>query len=160
MKRILALFFLILLCSQPVFAARQDQYLGQFYDGEAKPRAEVAWIWLRTPSLSFTKNNSDTKVSIHKIDNLPIKMKSRPPDDMAWMRALEVLPGTHIISVSVSGNGYSLKDIEVQIDAKTGENYFVDADITSRKHSRSELSWTWRPTIEVAPFVWTGFSGF
>ena len=46
MKRYFALFFLTLLCSRPVLAFGHPE-VGQFYDGEAKPRAEVAWVWIK-----------------------------------------------------------------------------------------------------------------
>jgi hypothetical protein len=149
MKRILALFFLILTCCQPVFAAKQ--YLGQFYDGEAKPRTEVAWIWKPIYTIK-----GQTEIAIHQIDHMSIKMISRPPTDMREMKAVEVLPGKHIFTVSYymgnisTGEVYSTNDAEVPIDAKAGENYFIGADMQSHvQWSRLKVKATWTPTVTV-----------
>ncbi len=123
MKRSLALFFLILICSRPVLANE----LGQFYDGEAKPRAEVAWVWIK----------GDLHIS--RIDHSFVQMsKSRQEIfslEIFSMAAVEVLPGKHVFEVRyVSSNTWSKgENQEVEIDAKAGENYFLNSD---RKEDR------------------------
>lgn len=134
MKRSLALFFLLLLCSRPVFASQH--YLGQFYSGEAKPRAEVAWIWTGIHA------RGTTKVYFHQIDHICIREISQPPagnnrfaqvKNLKSIRAVEVLPGKHIISLGYDdGNARSKGYLEVLIDAKAGENYVIDGVLGSK----------------------------
>lgn len=75
MKQSLAFFPLILLFSRPVLAYHID--LGQFHDGQAKPRAEVAWIWMKGDGLH-----------VARIDH------SRFKEETA---VVEVLPGKHVL---------------------------------------------------------------
>jgi hypothetical protein len=116
MKRSLALFFLILICSRPVLAFGKGE-LGQFYDGEAKPRAEVAWIWIK----------GDLHIS--QIDHSRVAMY-KSTEGVFWMVAVEVLPGKHFFNVYYWNNGsiWSKENQEVEIDAKAGENYFLSGD--------------------------------
>ena len=123
MKRSLVVFFLILLCSWPVFANE----LGQFYDGEAKPRAEVAWIWIAGSELS-------SGLRVNRIDrSLIVNSELSTPD----MPVVEVLPGKHVFDVnyfSLSANSWSRGEIvEVEIDAKAGENYFLNTDTNEHR---------------------------
>ncbi|MGA3346684.1 MAG: hypothetical protein ABSC76_17645 [Terracidiphilus sp.] len=121
MKRSLALFFLILLCNRPVLAFGHLE-VGQFYDGEAKPRSEVAWIWIK----------GDLHVS--QIDHSYLQMSTDRDASFSMgifsMAAVEVLPGKHVFTVRyVSDYAWSKgENQEVEIDAKTGENYFLDSD--------------------------------
>jgi len=134
-----------------MFAAKH--YLGQFYDGEAKARSEVAWVWL------------GTNLYINQIDNTPVKTISLSPIQMEGLRAVEVLPSKHVISVSYSKEGVnllgptierSMENSEVQFDAKGGETYFIDhvAKLKWRGPSLSgqgmHKEGTWHATI--APY--------
>jgi hypothetical protein len=123
MKRYFALFFLTLLCSQPVLANE----LGQFYDGEAKPRDEVSWVWIAGSKLS-------SGLRVTRIDrSLVVNSKLSTPD----MPVVEVLPGKHVFDVnyfSLSANSWSKGEtLEVEIDAKAGENYFFNTDINEHR---------------------------
>jgi hypothetical protein len=114
MKRILPLFFLLLLCSQTVFALQH--YVGQFYDGEARPRAEVAWIWV---------GNSPGSLGSTHFDGIDGSKISTVHDYHFW-KAIEVLPGKHVVAVSYEDTvGYSQNDQTVEIDAKAGESYII-----------------------------------
>ncbi|MGD0858292.1 MAG: hypothetical protein ABR912_03130 [Terracidiphilus sp.] len=122
MKRSLALFFLILLCSQPVLANE----LGQFYDGEAKPRAEVAWVWIAGSGL-------DSGLRVSRIDrSLVVNSKLSSPD----MPVVEVLPGKHVFDVSYLSptfHAWSKETQAVEIDARAGENYSLNSDIKENR---------------------------
>jgi hypothetical protein len=129
MKRSLALFLLALFCCRTGFARVDNRYLAQFYDGEARPRGEVAWIWGINPS-----------VTIDRIDDTFFGIALFHSGSPTWFQSnasvVEILPGKHVISLSYfSGDGpatlvtiYSKKDYELQIDVKGGENYVIDAD--------------------------------
>jgi hypothetical protein len=115
MKRTLPFLLLGLLCLQPAFAFQH--YVGQFYDGEARPRTEVSWIWVGTSSDGFLG-----EVSFDGIDHSKI---STSHNYNLW-KVLEVLPGKHVVSVSYEdASGRSEKDQEFEIDAKAGENYVI-----------------------------------
>jgi hypothetical protein len=114
MKRFFAVFFLILLCHQTVFALQH--YVGQFYEGEAKPRAEVAWIWV---------GNSPGSLGATHFDGIDGSKISTMHDYHFW-KAIEVLPGKHIVAVSYEDiSGYSQNDQMLEIDAKAGESYVI-----------------------------------
>jgi hypothetical protein len=130
MKRYFALVFLVFLCYQPAFAFHHD--LGQFYDGEARPRAEVAWIWVG-PNVYFTK-----------IDNYRLAI---PPSriELIAMKAAEVLPGKHVFTLRyMDGSEQSTDDTNVQIDAAAGQNYLITGKAhVGWKHGTSR----WEETI-------------
>ncbi|MGD0632418.1 MAG: hypothetical protein ABR987_24100 [Terracidiphilus sp.] len=136
MKRCLTLIFLVLLCAQTAFAFRH--YVGQFYDGEARPRTDVAWIWIKNDAV------------IVQIDGHRIRPSggSGVPG-MFMVHAVEVLPGRHVIWVSFSnGSVHSVQAQEIVIDAKSGENYALGAD--------AKIAWVnanshWNATI--APYT-------
>jgi len=131
MKRFSALIILILLCSQTAFAFQH--YVGQFYDGEARPRTEVAWIWMGT-------SKAVGKVYLRGIDHSKISTYSSDYTHFMFLNAVEVLPGKHILTVQYQGlQGISEKDAEVEIDVQAGENYLVDADIST--HWNRASSW-------------------
>jgi len=132
MRRLPALLVLVLLCSQPVFAAKH--YLGQFYDGAAKPRAEVAWIFVR-PDLR-----------IDQIDHSTVKMVTKTPYQMNEVQAVEVLPGKHIISLSYLKDSVnflgpytdrSLRNSEVQFEVRGGETYAINYVVKEKWHGPS-----------------------
>jgi len=128
MKRFSALFFLLLLCSQTVFALQH--YVGQFYDGEAKPRAEVAWIWV---------GNSHGIAGETNFDGIDGSKISTSHYYVFW-KVIEVLPGKHLVAVSYeSVAGRSVSDQQVEIDAKAGENYFIRGE--TETHWRSSDKW-------------------
>jgi len=104
--------------------------LGQLYDGPALSRAQVAWIWL------------DWQVKVSWIDNYKIRRSAQL--GLLTTRALEVLPGKHIISVSFdNGNVHSEAPIRLEIDAKAGENYVIQSEETANWMKKS----TWNATI-------------
>jgi hypothetical protein len=121
MKRYFALFFLTLLCSRPVLAFGHPE-VGQFYDGEAKPRAEVAWVWIK----------GDLHIS--QIDHFFVQMSNDRDaffsEGIFFMAAVEVLPGKHVFTVRYASDyAWSMgQNQEVEIDAKAGENYFLNSD--------------------------------
>ncbi len=126
MKRYFALFFLTLICSRPVLAFGKGE-VGQFYNGEAKPRAEVAWVWIKGD------------LHITQIDHFYLQMSTDRDAYFSMgifsMAAVEVLPGKHVFTVRyVSDYAWSKgENQEVEIDAKAGENYFLNSD---RKEDR------------------------
>ena len=128
MKRYLPLFFLIFLCAQPVFSL--PHYVGQFYDGEAKPRADVAWIWVgNNPTLG--------EVYFDEVDGSKISTSH----DYHFWKAIEVLPGKHVVAVSYEDTvGYSQNDQVLEIDAKAGENYIILGK--TKAHWREENQWS------------------
>ena len=129
MKRYFALFFLMLFGSQTVFAIQH--YVGQFYDGEAKPRAEVAWIWV---------GNSHGALGSTHFDEIDHSKISTSHDYHLW-KAIEVLPGKHMVAVSFEDiSGYSQNDQVLEIDAKAGENYIILGK--TELHWRGENQWS------------------
>ncbi len=116
MKRCLPHIFLILFCAQTAFAFRH--YVGQCYDGEARPRTEVAWIWIKYGAV------------IEQIDGQRIRPAiGSGVGGMFFVHAVEVLPGRHVIWVGFeNGSVHSVQMQEFVIDAKGGENYFLVAD--------------------------------
>ncbi len=133
MKRCLTLIFLVLLCAQTAFAFRY--YVGQFYDGEARPRVDVTWIWIKYDA------------EIVQIDGHRIRPAggSRAPG-MFMVHAVEVLPGRHVIWVSFNNGSYrAVQAQEIAIDAKGGENYALGADA---KIAWKNANSRWKATIE------------
>jgi len=129
MKRFSALFILILLCSQTALA--YQHYVGQFYDGNAKPRAEVAWIWVGNSPGSLGGTHFDG------IDGFKIS----PVHDYHFWTAIEVLPGKHVVAVSYEDTvGYSQNDQVLEIDAKAGENYIILGK--TEVHWREKNQWS------------------
>ncbi|MGA2349205.1 MAG: hypothetical protein ABSF70_02130 [Terracidiphilus sp.] len=118
MKRSLALFFMILLCSRTLLAFGSG--LCQSYDGEARPRAEVAWVWV-----------NDWYVSTLFVDRIDHKQYAMPKAQFTWsMTVVEVLPGKHVFEVRYYNDAtfskvWSRQSQEVWIDAKAGENYLL-----------------------------------
>jgi hypothetical protein len=135
MKRSLALFFLILLCNRIGFSQLE---LGQFYDGDAKPRSDVAWIWTSKNFLC------DQDVVIERIDQLQFRVRDHSRFYPPCVMAVEVLPGNHVFTLTYSGwNAYSLKNLEVPIVAKAGENYYVDRRVS---YGRNGIG-TWEASV-------------
>jgi hypothetical protein len=132
MKRYFALFFLLLFGCRTGFAFHHD--VGQFYDGEARPRAEVAWIWV------------GPNVFITRIDNDRLAI---PPSriELISMKAAEVLPGKHIVTLrylDMAVGVESNEDTNVQIDAAAGQNYLITGKAkVGWKHGNSK----WEDTI-------------
>lgn len=118
MKRSLPLFFLLLLSVQPCFAIRH--FLGQFYDGAARPHTEVTRIWLRI-------NVDIRRVDGHilRITN-PRQRVGPSGTGMDYLGTIEMLPGKHVLMVGYNdGSVHSTQSQEIDIDAKGGENYSV-----------------------------------
>jgi hypothetical protein len=115
MKRCLTLIILVLLCAHTAFAFRH--YVGQVYDGEARPRTDVAWIWIKYGAV------------IDQIDGHRIRPAlGSGVGGMFFVHAVEVLPGRHVIWVGYNDGSYhALHAQEIVIDAKGGENYVLEA---------------------------------
>jgi hypothetical protein len=132
MKRSLPLFFLILLFSAQLLHAFPHD-LGQLYDGPARPRAEVAWIWL------------DWQVKVAWIDNYQIRRSAQL--GLLTTRALEVLPGKHVVAVTFdNGSVRSESTIGLELDAKAGENYLIQG--TEKATWNLKKANTWNATID------------
>lgn len=137
MKRSLPLFVLLMLFSAQLLHAFPHD-LGQLYDGSARPRAEVAWIWL------------DWQVKVAWIDNYQIRRSAQL--GLLTTRALEVLPGKHTISVTFdNGSVRSESTIVLEIDAKAGENYLIQSAEKATWDIKAKSSWnatidTYTPT--------------
>jgi hypothetical protein len=140
MKRLLALVFLVAAFSLSGIAwSRSD--LKQFYDGEARPRSEVAWIWF------------DSNVSLYGVDDVHV-IKLRPPC-LVTLDIAELLPGKHTVWVGyLSGGGSrSRSQLPLEVDLKAGENYQVKANVKAHLKGDSE----WHPTITAfSPKAGTG----
>jgi hypothetical protein len=133
MKRSFTMFILILFFTLPAFSRHYN--LGQFYDGEAKPREEVAWVWCFRA------------MHIMRIDN---NMFSFAPDGVYNMFdtiVVELLPGKHSFLLTYnSGTICSQNSIELQVDVKAGENYELKGNIDIKLFSTKNDKWN--PTIE------------
>jgi hypothetical protein len=137
MKRSLPLFFLLLLSVQPSFAIRH--FLGQYYEGEAKPRTEVTRIWLQVD------------VDIRRIDDHVLRAKDPKQrfgllgTGMDHLRTIEVLPGKHIVMVGYdNGSVHSTQSQEIHIDAKGGEDYSLSVN---RKAAWKDKNEKWDAAI-------------
>jgi hypothetical protein len=136
MKKQLAVLVLMLICGVSAVAKAHRYDLRQFYDGAAKPRAEVVWIWL------------EYNVSITGLDGLPLTKPPRPQNPcLGNLHIAELLPGKHQILVHYydpSFGVYAESSIPLSIDGKGGENYQVKANYKARIAGKSR----WNPTIE------------
>jgi len=136
MKRQLAILLAILMSSTAGVAKMHRYDLRQCYDGEAKPRAEVVWIWL------------DFDVSITGLDGLPLTKPPRPQNPcLGNLHIAELLPGKHQIMVHYydpSFGVYAESSVPLSIDGKAGENYQVKANYKAHFVGKSR----WNPTIE------------
>lgn len=130
----------ILLCSLLAVARVGHYNVRQLYAGEARPRAEVVWIWL------------DPGVYITDVDGSPVAAP-RAPASKSEIRLCanpnqlylaEVLPGNHEIWVAYRNPpDYSKFKLPLKVDAKAGENYEVQPNFKVRFKGGDN----WNPVI-------------
>jgi hypothetical protein len=127
MTRAFRMFILLSLFTLPAFAQRT---LGQFYDGEAKPRKDVAWIWCAR------------QMHIMRIDNNMFSFATDDVYNMFDSIVVELLPGKHSILLAYnSGATMSKIASELQVDIKGGEDYEIKGNLDTKLSK-------WHPTME------------
>ncbi len=143
MKKQFAFLVLILMCSTAAVARVRHYNVRQLYSGQAKPRAEVAWVWL------------DWGVRITDVDGVPVARTAKPVNEMSrselhclngnHLTIVELLPGNHEIWVAYndSDGHYSRYKLPLKVPSQAGENYQVLANF--------KVKWkgddNWNPTI-------------
>ena len=134
MKRLAIFTVSTLLCSMLASAVMRF-HVRQLYDGEARPRSEVVWIWL------------DHDVHITDLDNTPLTKPTRPVTPCRGnLLIAELVPGKHVISIGYNDtarNTYSHYKLSLEIDAKAGEDYQVHSNSTFQLLREGK----WSPTI-------------
>jgi hypothetical protein len=145
MKKQFALLVLILICSNSAEARVRHYNVWQLYAGEAKPRAEVVWMWL------------DPGVSIVGVDGVPVTRPVKPlyENSKSMIRecanplqvfVVELFPGKHTLSLGYIDQGlggHSEYSTPVEVDAKAGGDYRVQANVKLRLARTNR----WEPTI-------------
>ena len=115
MRLLLAFLAVSLLFDKPSFA--WPLHVAQFYGGAAKPREEVAWIWLGGEGVQVTE-----------VDHAPV-----PPACIFAPAVVELLPGKHEIWVRYWSSSYkSPKDIRLEVDAASSKDFIVKANAKVR----------------------------
>jgi hypothetical protein len=138
MKKRFVLLTFIVLCSTSAVARVRHYNVRQLYSGEAKPRAEVAWVWL------------DYGVYITDIDGSPVARTAKPVIEMSMSERkclnsnhstiVELSPGNHEVWVAYNDNMDQSKfKLPLKVDAKAGENYEVQANF--KVHFKGENNW-------------------
>ena len=136
MRKRFVFLALIVLCSTSAVARVLHYNVRQLYSGEARPRAEVAWIWL------------DYGVYITDVDGSPVARPQAPASKSEMhlcgnplqLYLAELLPGSHEIWVAYSAPpDYSKFKLPLKVDAKAGENYEVQANF--KVHFKGGNNW-------------------
>ncbi len=142
---------LILLCSASA-AARVSHYnVRQRYSGEAKPRAEVAWVWLEY-GIFTTDIDGVPADGFHKPLHEQTKSEISHCYDASFLYVVELLPGQHEIWVRYADSPhFSNFKLPLKFDAKAGEDYQIKANFKEGGWWKGGTDANWSPSI--TPFT-------